>query len=449
MDDTKPSKPEIAIIGAEYLHQIVSHGSEEYDNCIIRVEHTGNLKHHELQEWGIVVLPYRMYLNITKLHRVTGHVQCEAPLTNIVELEQQITTALQKGRSVCFLVESLVGCPYPYDTLVKIDDVYKFLDDDDEKLKSNIIGHRILRNIGAYPHLAKELTSNHQVKRGEFKNYLHNFGAGSIWFEEIGDSVEADIICSNAEGEPTGFCLQVGKGNLLFLPYLRHERLDFDEAMKSLASGIITYLSRIAGEEPEWAQSFVFAQEKPLIVKRQKVEAEIRGLDSQLAYFKNLRAVLWQRDYALQESVPHFLKELGIETRQDETFEEDFWVTKDGKDIVIGEVKSMNGNISRQDIGKLDEHRKARGKPNSFPALLIANTFATMQGLQEKDKRVEPNVCKRAVDDHIIAMRTIDLFHLFDCITQGQLAVSEFIDVLLTESGWLLIDSSGLKIIKK
>jgi hypothetical protein len=196
-------------------------------------------------------------------------------------------------------------------------------------------------------------------------------------------------------------------------------------------------------------QSLVFASEKPLLVRRQRVETEIRDLDSQLTYFKNLRAVLWQRDYALQESVPHFLKELGIETRQDEAFEEDFRVTQDGEDTVIGEVKSMNANIGRQDIGKLDEHRKARGMPDRFPALLVANTFATMQDLREKDRRVEPNVCKRAVDDHILVMRTIDLVNLFDCVTRRQLEVSEFIRVLLTESGWLRVDSSGWAVIKQ
>jgi hypothetical protein len=158
--------------------------------------------------------------------------------------------------------------------------------------------------------------------------------------------------------------------------------------------------------------------------------------------------VLWQRDYQLQESVPNFFKELGIETRQDEKFEEDFWVTQDGKDLVICEVKSMNGNISRQDIGKLDDHRKARNMGGNFPALLVANTFATMQSQKDKDRRIEPNECKRAADDHIVVLRTIDLFNLFDCITKGQLSASEFIKILLTESGWLQIDSSGLKVIK-
>ena len=220
--------------------------------------------------------------------------------------------------------------------------------------------------------------------------------------------------------------------------------------MEALASSIVTYLSRVEKEEPEWVgKSFVFVHEKPLLQKRQRLETEIERLDSQLFQFKDLRTILWQRDYALQNSVPRFLKALGMETRQDEQFEEDFWVTQGGKDIVVAEVKSMNGNVSRQDIGKLDDHRKARNKPDDFPGLLVANTFAALQDLKEKNKRIEPNECKRAAADHILVMRTIDLLNLYELISQERLQLSQLIDLLLTASGWLKVDDNGWEAIRK
>ncbi len=443
--------PELIIIGAEYLHSIVSHGSREYDNFVVHVEHTKNLRNHELQEWGIVVLPYRMYLNMKSQPNPPFGIYTEfgAPLVDIVDLEQQVLAALQKGRTVCFVAESLIGFPYPDDTLIKIDDVYRFFKQDDERLKSNIIGHRILRSLEASPNLHEEVTSHYQVKRGEFANYLHNFGAGSISFTLSGNSEEADVICCDAKGNVAGFCLQCGRGNLLFLPYLRHSKLDFDEAMQTLALGIVTYLSKIATEEPEWVKSFVFAQEKPLLKSKRELEAKIKDVDADLVPFKNRRAVLWQRDYALQDSVPRFLNELGIEIRQDESFEEDFWIVQGGKDVVIAEVKSMNGNIKRQDIAKLDGHRKAREKPDDFPALLVANTFATLQDVREKNERIESNECKRATADHILVMRTIDLINIYELIAQERLELSRFIETLLTESGWLKVDASGCTVIKQ
>jgi hypothetical protein len=446
-----PPKPELIIIGAEYLDSIVSHGSTEYDNFVVHIEPLENLRYHKLQEWGIVVLPYTTYLSM-KRHPIAPfgiHTEFSTPLVDIVYLEQQVLAALQKGRTVCFLAESLIGFPYPDDTLVKIDDVYEFFKRDDERLKSNIIGHRILRSLGASPNLAEEVTSCYQVKRGEFADYLHNVGAGGVWFDLNRISSEVDVICYDAKGNVAGFCLQRGSGNLLFLPYLRHSRLDFDEAMKALASGIVTYLSRVTVEEPAWVKEFVFIQEKPVLDRKQRLETEIKDLDSQLAHFKNLRAVLWQRDYTLENNVPHFLKELGIETRRDEVYEEDFWVTQDGNDIVIAEVKSMNGNVTRQDIAKLDDHRKARGMSDNFPALLVANTFATLQDVEEKDKRIEPNECKRAATDHILVMRTFDLINLYELITQERLELSQFVETLLTEGGWVSVNSNGWKVVKQ
>ena len=438
-------KPQVLIGGAEYLHLIVSQGSQEYDNCVVRTETiTSNLKHQELQEWDIVVLPYRMYLTMPR----SGINGCGAPLVDIVNLEQQVYTALKKGTAVCFLAEHLIGHPYPDKSLVPIKAVYEYLGD--EELSNNIIGHRILTTLGASPNLAAELTTHYQVKKSEFTKYLQNFGAGSIWFELSGISGKVDVICSDAKGNATGFCLQCDKGNLLFLPYLRHDRIDFDEAVEALASAIVTYLSRMEKEEPEWVgKSFVFVHEKPLLQERQRLETEIERLDSQLFQFKDLRTILWQRDYALQNSVPRFLKALGMETRQDEQFEEDFWVTQGGKDIVIAEVKSMNGNVSRQDIGKLDNHRKARNKPDDFPGLLVANTFAALQDLKGKNKRIEPNECKRAAADHILVIRTIDLLNLYELISQERLQLGQFIDLLLTTSGWLKVDANGWEAIRK
>jgi hypothetical protein len=436
-------KPEVLIAGAEYLHLIVSQGSQEYDNCIVRTETiTSNLKHHRLQEWDIVVLPYRMYLTMSR----GGLGYCSAPLVDIVHLEQQVYTALKRGTAVCFLVEHLIGHPYPDDSLVPIKAVYEYLGS--EELNNNIIGHRVLTNLGIIPNLDAKLTTHYQVKKGEFTKYLQNFGAGSIWFELSGISDKVDVICSDVKGNATGFCLQRDKGNILFLPYLRHKRIDFDEAAEALTSAIVTYLSRIEKGEPEWVgKSFVFVDEKPLLQKRRRLEMEIEKLDSQLSRFKELRTILWQRDYALQNSVPRFLKLLGMETRQDEQFEEDFWVTQGGKDIVIAEVKSMNGNVSRQDIGKLDDHRKARNKPDDFPGLLVVNTFAALQDPEGKNKRIEPNECKRAVTDHILVMRTIDLLNLYELISQKRLQLEQFIDLLLNASGWLKVSGKNYEVI--
>jgi hypothetical protein len=110
----------------------------------------------------------------------------------------------------------------------------------------------------------------------------------------------------------------------------------------------------------------------------------------------------------------------------------------------------MNRNVTRQDIAKLDEHRKATGKPDDFPALLVANTFATLQDVEEKERRrIGSNECKRAAADHILVMRTIDLINIYELIAQGRLELNRFLDILLRENGWLNVTSDGWEIVKQ
>jgi hypothetical protein len=216
--------------------------------------------------------------------------------------------------------------------------------------------------------------------------------------------------------------------------------------MASLARGVFTYLSANAEQEPQWAKSYVFAREAPIQDKLRRAEERVRKLRSELASFEALRTVLWQREYRLRQSVSSFVNKLGMETRQ-EVSEEDSWITRDGKDIVMVEVKDMNGNVTRQDIGKVGEHRKARGLPDDFPALLVANTFATLQSITAKDKHIEPTVCRAAADDHILVMRTLDLARLYDLISSGQLQVNMLQDILSQEAGWLMVESTGHQVV--
>ena len=75
--------------------------------------------------------------------------------------------------------------------------------------------------------------------------------------------------------------------------------------------------------------------------------------------------------------------------------------------------------------------------------------FATLQDVKMKERRIEPNECKRAAANHMLVMRTVDLVNLYELVTQGQLELSRFLEMLLSESGWLKVESSGCKVIKE
>ena len=448
-DETK--KLQIAVYGAESLTHSAIPGRKEHDDFYI---YTGNTKHFtndSLAKWDIIVLPYTAHLKILQDSYYRDHSNLEGQPIEIVNLEQKIGAAIRAGHSVCFLVETLIGVPYPSILKVNIELIYETYKNKtiEKDLSDNVIGHRILRSMKISPNFNEALSSGYRIARGEFQKYLLNYASGRVWFECPKTTEPIDVICLDDKGHIAGFCVTRGKGHLFFLPYMRHPTNDLDEAMSALCSGLVTYMTKTAIEEPAWAREFLFADEVPLKTKRDGFEKSLVDLDNKLALFTQLRTILWQRDYALQKSVLQFVRQLGLETRENEVYEEDFWITLDGKDILMVEVKSNNGNLPRQDIGKLDDHRKSRGKEDDFPALLVCNTFATRQGIELKDVRIEPNVCIRAAQDRILVMRTLDLVRLRELIAQGKLTSQQFVELICQESGWLKVDSEGYGILRE
>ena len=443
MTRTAQKKPQLLLLGAEHLHRRATYGSDDYGDFAVRKVQRIPHRDDALLEGEVIVLPYTFCLD---MRGPASNLTCSAPLTLMAALERQILHTLESGRTVCFLVESLVNCTEPRDENAELEQIYNCFGFDDELLKRHVIGHRMLRNLGVTPHFSGEMTSSYQVKRQEFQSYLRRYAGGNTSFI-VENPEEFDVICLDNRNTIAGFCKAYEGGYVIFLPYFREETRDFDQAMASLARGVFTYLSGTAEQEPQWAKSYVFDKEAPLQDKLRRAEERVRKLKSELTSFEALRTVLWQREYRLRQSVSSFFGELGMDTRRDEASEGDFWIVRDGKNIAMVEVNDMNGNLTRQDVVKVGEHRRARGLPGDFPALLVANTFATLQSITAKDKRIEPTVCRAAADDHILVMRTLDLARLYNLISSDRLQVNMLQDILSQKAGWLMVESTGHQVV--
>ena len=443
MTRTAQKKPQLLVLGSEHLHRKASYGSDDYGDFIVHKVQRMPHRDDEPLEGEIVALPYTFCLDIRGR---ADAVTCSAPLTLLATAERQVLHTLQSGHTVCFLCQSLVSCTEPRDEYTELEQIYNCLGFDDEALRRHVIGHRMLKNLGITPHFSGELTSSYRVKHGEFQGYLGRYAAGKISFV-ADDPGDIDPICLDSQNMVTGFCKAQDKGYVVFLPYLKEERQDFDQAMASLARGIFTYLSGLAEQEPQWARSYVFAEEAQLRDKLRKAEERASKLKSELAAFEKLRRVLWQRGHSLQQSVSGLFNRLGLDTRDDESLAEGFWIEADGRDAVLVEVKSTIGNIALQDVAAIGEHRRTRMLPEGFPALLVANTFANLQSVTARDKRIEPALCKAAVDARMLVMRTLDLVRLCDLVSNGRLQVGLLQDMLLHQAGWLMVEPGGYQIV--
>ena len=127
----------------------------------------------------------------------------------------------------------------------------------------------------------------------------------------------------------------------------------------------------------------------------------------------------------------NFFNALGIATKRDEIDEEDFWVTEDKKEVSIFEVKGLDKNLKRLHINQLDEHRGAREQLDDFPALLIVNSFNKAKSLAEKEEAISSNVIKKAVQTHILILRTLDLCNVYRLIDEEKLSQKTFFDIVV------------------
>jgi hypothetical protein len=285
------------------------------------------------------------------------------PPSAAIRRGNEIRSALERGRIVCFLGSH----------------------------KEDYVVSEILKSYCVQSYYIDEgnVLSKIRIRRSEFKPFLDDVGATQIGFAKSGID---EIICSINESHAVGFSKRIGKGLLLSIPCIwgsKDPNYIIDH-MQKLVAGLISYSTRIIQEPPEFLSDFQFSNEKLVIDEIRRIEKEkLTPLKEEIRYYDDMKSILWLGDNSLVSAVDEFLRNFGFQTYIDEIREEDLWIVDKDEKLVMIEVKSMNKNLARQDISKLDEHREAREVPN-LTALLIANTFMAANSLEAKDQPFPP-----------------------------------------------------------
>ena len=300
-------------------------------------------------------------------------------------------------------------------------------------------------NITFGPIKFGEVLTNLKITKSQFKTFIDNVGATQIGFGK--DTVD-DVLCYSYYNV-VGFSKRVGNGLLLFVPCVwgSKEIAYRIKQFESLINGIVTYSAKIIETPPEYIQHFQFNKEKGIQEKIEKItEEQIMPLEKQFDFYKGLKSILWVGDNPLVKATDNLLKSMGFETLIDEIYEEDLWIMKDQKKLIIAEVKGLGKNLKRQHISQLDEHREAREVPD-MTGLLIANTFMTADSLERKDQAFPPNVIDKAIRTNVVITRTIDLCRIFDYLDSEELSPQIVLDNLLGKKGWLTFRDGKITII--
>ncbi len=336
----------------------------------------------------------------------------------VVRREREIFNALEQGSMVCatFYIDPLV--------------------------------RRVLRRIDISYKTWEDPRVDFVIKRSEFSSFLKNHGSAKYSFSGDFD----DRICEIGDNV-VGFAKKVTGGVFVFLPcYILFKKFGDVSFLKAFLMSILDalrkYGPKIQYAPPTWIGSYRFHNEVDTLSDQEKLQKELDEKMNSLKRYLRLKEILWFRNNELVISAMNFFNEIGMKTKRDEIYEEDFWITENEKETVIVEVKGLDKNVKRPHISQLDEHRGAREKPDDFPALLIVNSFNKAKSLKEKDKKISTNEIKKAVRTNVLILRTLDLCNAYSLMEKKKLDHVTLLKVIREEVGWLRITASGLEIVK-
>jgi hypothetical protein len=137
--------------------------------------------------------------------------------------------------------------------------------------------------------------------------------------------------------------------------------------------------------------------------------------------------------------------------QRDETYAEDFWIVgPDKNDFGLVESKGVGGGIRRENVNQLDGHRESNKLPESFPGLLIINSYRNDERLDRRLEEVRPpGVVSLANAQNVVVMRTWDLFQLLGMRLDGNEVASVLIDALSGEGGgWLRVNDGVAEFVR-
>lgn len=185
--------------------------------------------------------------------------------------------------------------------------------------------------------------------------------------------------------------------------------------------------------------------EQQIHLRITELEGEIERLRAQLEDSRKAKQILFLTGGALRDEVVKFFTAgLDINASISEQTKEGFWLVAEslGENWGFGEVRDSVGNVSREMLARTMISRSDAGKSDDFPGLLVVNTFNETADFEERDQPPPADIIKRASEDHILLVRTLDLLRLRQKEQAGFAGMKEFQEALRGGGGWFEVNTS-------
>jgi hypothetical protein len=200
-------------------------------------------------------------------------------------------------------------------------------------------------------------------------------------------------------------------------------------------------------EYPAYLDEMEVGDERSLRARIEALTAEIATLNHALDEARRGKKILLIEGDELTDEVVRFLHEdLGLDvTRKARAPDgEELWLPDaEGRPWAYVQVVSFDeANVGKHDVAMAMLRRASSGRDDDTPVLLVANTFRAKHGMAERDAGIPPEVIRRAAEDRILIVRTMDLVRLGQRVANGFPAAEQLRDALASGGGWFEVDPS-------
>jgi hypothetical protein len=227
----------------------------------------------------------------------------------------------------------------------------------------------------------------------------------------------------------------------VFLVPLRSAAGSEEEALRFIR------LTPAEDEYPEYLDALDLGGEEDARTELQELQQRQGELEAQLLTARRAKGILHLRDMALQQEVVRFFaEELSVPAELVAGNREDFvLLDESGEDWCVGEVKGReSANVTKGDVNAITNHRSDRELSDDFPALLVMNTFSRRESLADRDEPLHPDVMRRAAEDHVVVVRTLDLVRVKQALSaDNRRPLEDLLTAVGTGGGWFEVNNAG------
>ena len=283
----------------------------------------------------------------------------------------------------------------------------------------------------------------------EFCNYMKRHGAGYVTYGHRKEQKE--YAKEIALGDRFVYGAILG-GKIFLLPAVSPRT--HDQAIKMAIAALeaaIAYRERVSEALPDWVRHFHCSRESALRTEAEEVRSQLMRIDSRIEAYDGFRGALCQSADPLVDSVTRILKKFfGLELEVDDKCIEDATL-KDDEDntLAVFEIKGRTGNFIRKNVNQVDDHRERLGLSPDTPGVLIMNTIMSADSVEKKDHPPHPDIIKKAVQDNVLLVRTLDLLRYADLVERKILERDNLRKTMLSEAGWLKVEGDTAAVMKQ